>query len=173
MASSYELNHKKSCFRFCETAATTEHVHERATRAKFECHVHILIIFKTFMKVDDVRVIKRAMNLNLCVQLLETRSTFIGRVWVKWATFVLAFFVFNEVLVTTLHANLVPRASFTSYTRANPPYQNVSVKPNMKQITDLSQKSYTTIFDRARLIADDLGWSWRCRLCILPRQWGR
>lgn len=37
-------------------------------------------------------------------------------------TFVLAFFVFRDSLVTTLQAHLTLRLSSTSYTRANPPY---------------------------------------------------
>lgn len=69
MASSYELNHEEPCFGFCETAAAAEHIHERATWAQLEGHIHILIVFETFLKVDNVRVIERAMNLDLCVQL--------------------------------------------------------------------------------------------------------
>jgi hypothetical protein len=69
MARPNELHHEKACFRLGETAAAAEHVHERTTRAKFECHVDILVIFKTFLEVDDVWMFKCTMNLDFSVQL--------------------------------------------------------------------------------------------------------
>jgi hypothetical protein len=66
-----ELYHKVSCFWLGEAPPATEHVHERATWAKFECHVDVLVIFKTILETHDVGMFECAMNLNLGVQLVD------------------------------------------------------------------------------------------------------
>jgi hypothetical protein len=65
-----ELYHKVSCFWLGEAPPATEHVHQRTTWAKFECHVDILVIFKTILETHDVGMFERAVNLNLGVQLV-------------------------------------------------------------------------------------------------------
>jgi hypothetical protein len=84
-----------------------------------------LVIFETFLKMDDVGMLKGAMNLDLGVQLTGYKRIY-STGTAALHTFVFAFFVLSEFLVTTLHASLVPRTSLTSYTRANPPCSFIS-----------------------------------------------
>lgn len=79
----------------------------------------MFVVLKTVMKTDNVGMLKGPMDLDFCVQLQEISYDRSKRFRL---TLVLAFLVFNEDLETTLHARRAPLDSFTSYTRANPPY---------------------------------------------------
>jgi hypothetical protein len=46
-----------------------EHAHERTVLAELQSHMHILFILKAVEKPDDVGMVQRFVDLNLCVEL--------------------------------------------------------------------------------------------------------
>ena len=79
---------------------------------ELEGHVDVIVVFKTFVKADDVGVCQRAMDLDFGVQLVKCEHD--ERERSGRQTLVFAFFVLRDVLVTTLQAWRVPRTSLTS-----------------------------------------------------------
>lgn len=119
VAGTDDLDQEEARFWFCEATAAAEHVHERTAVTKFEGHVDVVVVFETFVKTDDVGVGQRTMNLYFRVELATSERE--SGEHSERRTFVFAFLVLRDVLVTTLQAWRVPRTSFTSYTRAKPP----------------------------------------------------
>lgn len=69
VTSTNELHHKESSLGLGKATTTTEHIHKGTTSAQLQCHVDICVVFKTFLKADNVRVLKGLVNLDFCVQL--------------------------------------------------------------------------------------------------------
>ena len=101
-----ELDHEESGFGFSEATATTEHVHERATGAKFERHVDVGLIFKTFLETNNIGVLQGLVDLDFGVQLHVCLVVDAKAILLGWFTLVLAFLVLSEFFVTTLQASL-------------------------------------------------------------------
>ncbi len=89
------------------------------TVAQLQGHVDIVEVLEALVELNDVRVSQRFVDFDFGVELLGSGQRR-PRTRFK-STFVFAFFVLSDALVTTLIACFTPRMSFTSYTRANPP----------------------------------------------------
>lgn len=112
VAGADDLDEEKTCFRLGIPLAAAEHVHHAAVVTELKGHVHIFIVFKALLKTDNIGMLKRAVELDLCVELDE------GQRDVNFATtgrtLVLLFLLLSEDLATHLTAWRPPRASRTS-----------------------------------------------------------
>ena len=115
------LHHEEARLGLGEAAPAAEHVHEGAIVAELEGHVDVVFVLETVLEADDVGVLERLVDLDFCVKLGSSSVSIYHGDEGRKRTLVLAFLLLREHLVTTLHADLCPRASLTSYTRANPP----------------------------------------------------
>ena len=69
MARSEELNHEVSRLGFRKATSPSKHVHKRTSLAELEDHVDILRIFEAFAKINNIGMLKRPVNLDLCKKL--------------------------------------------------------------------------------------------------------
>lgn len=67
-----QLDHEEARFGFGEFASAAEHVHEGARGTEAEGHVDVLVVFKTLIELDNVRVLKGAVNLDFGIKLSRT-----------------------------------------------------------------------------------------------------
>src|SRR5712671_685750 len=112
MASTNELYHEEPRLGFGKDATAMKHAHERAIRAEFQGHIDILFIFETVKKPNDVGMVQRFVDLNLCIELNPDQHSGSSKA-LRMRTLVLAFFVLRELLVTTLQASCWLRESVT------------------------------------------------------------
>jgi hypothetical protein len=98
--------------------------------AELKGHVHVIDILKAFVELDNVWMPERLVDFDFGVELWMVECEVRQRAAMKH-TFVLAFLVFNDALVTTLMAWWCPRMSLTSYTLANPPSPRRPSRVNM------------------------------------------
>ena len=64
-----ELDHEEAGFWFSESATAAQHVHERTRGAELERHVDVVGVFEAFLEVDDIGMLERAVDFDLCVKL--------------------------------------------------------------------------------------------------------
>lgn len=72
VAGTNQLDHKEARLGLGEFASAAEHVHEGAGGTETEGHVDVLVIFETLVELDDVRVLKRAVDLDFGIELSRT-----------------------------------------------------------------------------------------------------
>ncbi len=56
MAGAKELHHEEACLWLGEASAAAKEIHEGASAAELESHVHIVFVFETFEKINNVGV---------------------------------------------------------------------------------------------------------------------
>ena len=112
VAGADDLDEEKTCFRLGIPFAATKHIHHTAVVAELKSHVHVFVIFKTFLEANDIGVLERAVEFDLCIKLdgCERDVNFAT----TRQTLVLLFLLLSEDLATHLTAWRPPRASRTS-----------------------------------------------------------
>lgn len=68
-----QLDHEEARFGLGEFASAAEHVHEGAGGTEAESHVDVLVVFETLVKLDNVGVLKGAVNLDFSIKLSRTK----------------------------------------------------------------------------------------------------
>lgn len=51
-----KLDHKEARFRLSKAPTATQQVHEGTVGTKFQSHIYIIVIFETFVELNDIRV---------------------------------------------------------------------------------------------------------------------
>lgn len=67
VAGANDLDEEKTCFGLGVSFSAAEHVHHAPILAKLERHVDVVIVFKTFLKTNDIGMLEGAMELDFCV----------------------------------------------------------------------------------------------------------
>jgi hypothetical protein len=75
MTGTDELYHKESRLRLCEHTTAMEHAHERPVGTKLQSHVDILFVLKAVEKANDVGMVQRFVDLNLCIKLEDCSAS--------------------------------------------------------------------------------------------------